>query len=107
MPSYLLIESRAPGSAAADRFVGDACRLRHGGARVVLALIQDGVLAAVPGVLPRLAEFTGAGGAVWAEDWSIAQRGVARSDLAAGVIAVGMDRIAETLLRQEVRAVWH
>ncbi|WP_326686081.1 MULTISPECIES: hypothetical protein [unclassified Streptomyces] len=108
MNEFLLIESSGPQLAAdAERFVGDACCLLREGADVALLLIEDGVVGAVSPLTPGVETYLRLGGELWADDFSLHQRGVAPEDMADGARAVDMAAVAERLLRANVRAVWH
>ncbi|MFH8370237.1 hypothetical protein [Streptomyces sp. NPDC018031] len=105
---HLLIESGGPESGpACARFLGDAVRLAEDGHRVVLLLIENGVLAALPGACPEIDRLAGLGAELWVDGFSAAQRALATGDLSPAARLVDMDRVAATLLEPAVRAVWH
>jgi H2-forming N5,N10-methylenetetrahydromethanopterin dehydrogenase-like enzyme len=93
---HLLIETKNAG----EGFLRSAAVLAGAGHPVVLALLQDGV-AADRALLAGLAT---AGVTVLADDFSLSQRAVAPSD---AVTVVDVDRLAELVLADDVRVVWH
>ncbi len=101
MQEYVFFESRDPFESAEVPLHHElAASLAQEGGRVALFLVQNGVLAARRGVrcqpLARLAE---TGVEVLADEFSLRERGIAPSTLAAGVracpIDVALDRLAE------------
>ncbi|MGP3990908.1 hypothetical protein [Streptomyces sp. 3N207] len=108
MNEFLLIESSGPQfGSGAERFVGDACRLLREGADVTLLLIEDGVVGSVPALTPGVEDCLRLGGELWADAFSLHQRGVAPEDVVSGARVVEMEDVAERLLRAGVQAVWH
>jgi sulfur relay (sulfurtransferase) DsrF/TusC family protein len=108
MDTYLLIESGGPHAGpGSERFVGDATRLVRDGEDVSLVLVEDGVVAAVPAVLPAVDAYLRQGGALWVDSFSLRQRSVDPADLLPGSRVVEMDDVARKLLESGVRAVWH
>ncbi|NJC70670.1 hypothetical protein HC031_13240 [Planosporangium thailandense] len=105
---HLLIESQGPfaGPACAS-FLRDAATLAASGEAVTLLLLQDGVGAAVEPGAPTLADPLARGVRVWADDFSVAQRGIHPDDLPAAVRVVSMSDVAELVLLPGVRVVWH
>ena len=106
MRRYLLIETKGvwagPGC---SRFCDDALALSLAGHDVSLTLLADGVTAAVPGALHRLAEFPR--GAVLAERLSLAARAMTAGELAPQVEVTELDAVARRLLEPDVKVVWH
>ncbi len=106
--SHLLVETGGPWSGpSCARFLRDAQALAGTGQPVRLVLIQNGVTAAVRGALPELGGLPDAGVEVWADDFSLGQRGLLRSALEPSVRVVGMPEITARLLEPSVRVVWH
>jgi len=105
---HLLVETHGPwagpGCAA---FLRDAAALVHAGRRILVLLVQDGVLAALPHGPGALDELMDAGGAVWVDRYSWVHRGLSTVDPAAGVTWVGMDEVAGRVLDPAVQVVWH
>lgn len=107
MAGHLLIESRGPTAGpGCARFVLDATALARSGHRVDLVLIQAGVIAAVPGLVPEVEDAVSAGVRVWVDAYSSAQWGYETSDMME-VRVIDMADVAEILLEDDVRAVWH
>ncbi|MBP8534902.1 DsrE family protein [Streptomyces sp. MK37H] len=110
-PPHLLIESRGPwAGAACGAFVRDARTLALSGHPVQLVLVQDAVTAAVcepeedSAEVRALAE---AGGEVWVDDFSLAQRGLPADRLIPEARVVGMPEVSARVLAPGVRVVWH
>ncbi|MET9657650.1 hypothetical protein [Streptomyces sp. NPDC006510] len=108
MNRHLLIETQGPwaGRECAS-FVRDAAALADGGHRTQLFLLQEGVLGAVPGVLPELDSYLAADGDLLVDRYSAAQRGLKQEQLVAGSRLVDMDEIAGSVLDAAVKVVWH
>ncbi|WP_216206400.1 hypothetical protein [Amycolatopsis aidingensis] len=105
---YLMIESQGPWSGPnASRFVRDAGELAAAGHEVVLLLVQDGVLAAVPEASTAVRGVLDGGGQVWVDGFSLRQRALAATAPPAGTVLVEMDAVAEELLSTDGQAVWH
>jgi len=102
MPNYLLIESRDPFSTQAVLgHVELAVALRRAGSQVALYLVQNGVLPCRAGADgDALHEALAAGVEVFADDFSLQERGIAEADLARGVklapITTVVDRLAQS-----------
>lgn len=104
---HLLVESQPrsePGEAS--RFLRAAQRLAVAGTPTVLFLIDDGIAAAV-GDQPEVVRVVAAGGEVWADEISLAQRTIPVATLAPGVVATGLDKVAPLLFDPAVQVVWH
>ncbi|UYQ64821.1 DsrE family protein [Streptomyces peucetius] len=105
-PRLLLIESQ--GRVAQDTgFRRDAVTQVLTGSSVLLFLVQDGVLLAVPGSDEDLDRFQKGGGVLAADGFSLAQRGLDTDLLRPELRVVGMDEVAGWLLDPAVRVVWH
>ncbi|MCM2387934.1 hypothetical protein [Streptomyces albipurpureus] len=108
MAEYLLVESQGryagPGS---QDFLGDAVRLVESGHTVTVLLIENGVTDGIGSVSDPLGRLIDAGARVWVDGFSLEQRAVLASRLRPGVRPVGMDEVAEHLLRPGVQGVWH
>ena len=107
MRDYLLLESRDPFECSdVPRHQELAESLAKEGHRVALFLVQNGVLAARRGgrsqPLTRLAD---SGVEVLADDFSLRERGIAPSALAAGVKSCSID-IALDRLTEGRKALW-
>lgn len=116
---YFLIESQGrwagPGWA---RFARDAVELARAvcgpGRGVWLFLVQDGVTAALPPDSDGrdtpgtpVTVLLDAGGQVWADQFSLAQRAIRPAALLPGVEITDMDKAAAKILEPGIRAVWH
>jgi hypothetical protein len=105
-PRLLLIESQ--GQPAPDSgFRRDAVTQVLTGHSVLLFLVQDGVVLAVPGSDEDLDRFQKGGGVLAADGFSLAQRGLDTDLLRPELRVVGMDEVAGWLLDPAVRVVWH
>jgi sulfur relay (sulfurtransferase) DsrF/TusC family protein len=108
MAEHLLIETRGtwdgPGC---DRLANDALALARGGHKVNLVLLEDGVTAALPGAVPALDELASSGGAVWVDELSLRQRGLAAAELGSDMRHVDAHAVAEKLMDPDVRVLWH
>jgi hypothetical protein len=106
--AYVLIETagpwRGPGCA---RFVSDAVELCRAGHPVQLVLLQDGVTAALPGTVPELEEGLGHGVELWADEFSLTQRGLPAQKLTPATRVVSMTEVALRILDPATRVVWH
>jgi hypothetical protein len=105
-PRLLLIESQGrvtqePG------FRRDAVTQVLTGQSVLLFLVQDGVVLAVPGSDEDLDHFQKGGGVLAADGFSLAQRGLDPALLRPELLIVGMDEVAGWILDPAVRVVWH
>lgn len=108
-PGHLLVASRGPWSGpGADRFLVDAAALAGTGAPVTVLLLADAAPFAAPGGGPAgLVALLAAGGRVWVDRFSAAQRGLGGICLPPGVEWVDAEDVAGPLLDPGVRVVWH
>ena len=106
MPNYLFIESRGPG--ARDAFGGAlAGALARDGARVALLLVQNGALAARRDArAPLLDELAATGVPVFADEFALRERGIARDRLRPGVEPALIDIVIDRLL-DGWHVIWH
>ncbi|WP_431782930.1 hypothetical protein [Streptomyces chumphonensis] len=108
MTELLLVQSDDPAhSPGGERFVEDALHLAAAGHRTSLFLVDNAVFAALPGALPRVADFLGAGGHVLVDAFSAQQRSLTPDDLLAQARTVEMDDLAARLLDPQTKVVWH
>lgn len=106
MRSYLLIESRSDQEDAAVAVLRRrAVQLRRAGHRVTLFLVQNAVLTG--DATPTLAELLDAGVAVWVDDLSLANRGLATRPGPEGLRTGGMPELIRMLMDPDVVPVWH
>jgi sulfur relay (sulfurtransferase) complex TusBCD TusD component (DsrE family) len=108
MNEYLLIASRDPYTHVSARRCFDlASTLAGEGNRVTLFLIQNGVFPARPSSgSADLTSLSQAGVRVLADDFSLRERGIAESELAAGVSPASIEVVIEAL-EEGARTLWH
>lgn len=106
-PRLLLIESQGRIAQDAGGFRRDAVTQVLTGHAVLLFLVQDGVVLAVPGSDEDLDRFQKGGGVLAADGFSLAQRGLDEALLRPELRVVGMDEVAGWILDPAVRVVWH
>jgi hypothetical protein len=106
MANYLLIESR-------DHFAREgfctelAGALSRDGARVAVLLVQNGVLSARAGAhAGSLVGMAAAGVALYAEEFSLRERGIAADHLGHGVRPASLDIVIDRMA-EGWRVVWH
>ena len=106
MPNVLFIESR--GAGVRDAFSGTlAVALARDGAQVALLLVQNGALAARREArAAQLDELTAAGVPVYADEFALRERGIARDRLRPGVEPVLIDMVIDRLL-DGWQVIWH
>jgi hypothetical protein len=106
MPKYMLIESRDPFESNDVAFSYDlAIGLAKAGNQVTVLLVQNGVLAARRGARAEgLAAVLHAGVTILADDFSLAERGIAR--LTAGIEPAPID-VAVDHLAAGHKTLWH
>ncbi|GIG63045.1 hypothetical protein Lfu02_74170 [Longispora fulva] len=97
MTGFLLVDTGVDRQLAAD-----AAILAEAGHRVVLYLVQDGVTRAL-----RRHEPAGGDAAVWVDGASLAHRALRPEDLRPDATVVDMPQVADLLLADGVRVVWH
>lgn len=102
---YLLVETRQGDTV--ELFARDAVTLASAGHRVRLLLIGDGVGAAAGRPPQAITGFLAAGGELWVDDFTLAQRAIPLTSLVAGAVVVSMAQVAQLLGEEHVRAVWH
>jgi sulfur transfer complex TusBCD TusB component (DsrH family) len=108
MSKYLLVESRDPFDSNDVAFSYDlASGLAKLGHEVTLLLIQNGVLAARRGAkADGLARVMSARVTVLADDFSLAERGIAASRLATGITPAPIDVVVDHLAAGH-KTLWH
>lgn len=106
MANYLMIESRD--SFAREGFCGALARtLARDGSQVAVLLVQNGVLPARRGArADALAALAAAGVALFADEFSLRERGIAADRLGHGVQPVPLDMVIDRLA-DGWRVVWH
>jgi predicted peroxiredoxin len=108
MANYLLIESRDPFDSNDVTFVYDlATNLKKQGNEVTVFLVQNGVLPARKSPRSdRLAQLVNDGVNVFADDFSLKERGINNDRLVSGVASKGVDYIVDRLA-DGWKAIWH
>ncbi|MFL6208700.1 MAG: DsrE family protein [Pyrinomonadaceae bacterium] len=109
MTNYLFIESRDPFESLDVRFVAEtATALKERGHAVTVFLVQNGVLAtrrdARASYLAQLAE---SGVTLWADDFSLAERGIQPAELHASVQPSSIEMLVDALAQENTKAIWH
>jgi predicted peroxiredoxin len=108
MAKYMLIESRDPFESKDVAFsYGLASGLAKAGHHVTILLVQNGVLAARAGA--KAEGFAGviqAGVKVLADDFSLAERGIGRARLTAGVEPSPIDVVIDHMAEGH-KTLWH
>jgi len=105
---YLLIESRDPFESNDTETLCDLAKgLKRQGHGVTLFLVQNGVLPArACPASAALSDVAQAGVEVLADDFSLAERGIASSGLASGIRAASLDVVVDQLAAGR-KAIWH
>jgi sulfur transfer complex TusBCD TusB component (DsrH family) len=108
MQHYLLIESRDNFGRSGGGFCVElALALAGQGESATVLLVQNGVLPARDGAQAQgLAELASAGVPVLADDFSLAERGIAASQLAKGVRASALDIVVDRMI-DGWKVLWH
>jgi hypothetical protein len=107
-PNYLFIESRSDFDGPRDPFAGAlACTLARRGARVAMLLVQNGALCARHGArAPQLDALAAAGVTVYADEFSLRERGIRVDRLRSDVEPAPLDIVIDRLL-DGWRVIWH
>ena len=108
MPKYLLIESRDPFDSNDTGFCCDLARqLSAANHQVTVFLVQNGVLPARAGTRSGdLGSLAGAGVSVLADSFSLRERGIDETRLAAGIAAAPLDVVLDALA-EGAQVIWH
>ncbi len=108
MDKYMLIESRDPFDSNDVAFCYElAIGLAKAGNEVTLLLVQNGVLPARRGAkTDGLAAVLEAGVKVLADDFSLAERGIEASRLAAGIASTPLDVVIDHMAAGH-KTLWH
>jgi len=107
MAKYLLIESRDPFETDVSTYLDLAANLKKEGNEVILFLVQNGVLPArKSGRSQMLSKLADAGVEVYADDFSLRERGITSGRLAPGVKAAPIDMVVDQLAEGR-KALWH
>jgi predicted peroxiredoxin len=107
MSRYMLIETRDPFDSNDVAFSYElAANLAAAGNEVTVLLIQNGVLPARGGKADGLAALMKAGVKVLADDFSLAERGIERERLLAGIAPAPIDVVIDHLAAGH-KALWH
>jgi hypothetical protein len=108
MANYLLIESRDPFESGDVGFCHDLARqLVMAGQGVTLFLVQNGVLPARRAAKTSgLSELIEAGVEVFADDFSLRERGIPFDRLQPGIKPSALDLVIDRLA-EDCKAIWH
>ena len=107
---YVFIESRDPFESPDTGFVADTAEaLLARGRSVTIFLVQNGVLATRSGAArgAHLGRLAGAGVTVFADDFSLRERGIEAGELWAGVPAASIETLVDLIVRPDAKTVWH
>lgn len=109
MISYVFIESRDLFETRDTRFVAEtAAALKAVDNEVTVFLVQNAVLAARAGCQNSyLFDLIAAGVRVLADEFSLAERGIAPEALRTGVCPSGLGPLVEMLAREDTRPMWY
>lgn len=108
MANYLLIESRDPFDTQDGGFGHELTRrLARDGAQVCVLMVQNGVLAARTGARANgLADLIGAGVSVYADEFSLKERGIPAARLASGISPTSLDIVVDRMV-EGWKVIWH
>ncbi len=100
MTSYLVVESRDPfESHGFARRCELAAALKADGSSVTVFLVENGVIAARSAArLREIEQLAKSGVVVLADEFSLRERGIAQSELAAAVKRVGLAAVVEQMV---------
>lgn len=105
--AQFLVESQSPvGQGTASGFLRAARHIAEAYRTTDLLLIDGGVGFAVDAA-GEVAGVLDAGGRVWVDEVSLAERGIEIGDLAPGVVVAALDAVADPMFDPDVRVVWH
>ena len=109
MTKYLFIESRDPFESRDTRFVEEtAVALKQAGHEVTVFFVQNGVMPTRSNARSSyLACLTRAGVKLLADDFSLAERDIRSTELLAGIQPANIDRLVDSLLQENTKAIWH
>ena len=106
MGKYLFIESRdAFESHDVEQTWNLASQLAGKGSDVTMFLVQNGVLAAREGAQVSTLD-AAAGVTVLADDLSLAERGIGRESVRAGVEVAGIDALTDLIMEDGRKPIW-
>jgi hypothetical protein len=105
---YVLIETQAPFDSADVDATYDLAKGLGDVADVSVFLAGNGVLATRKSSVAatRLTDLA-TSTTVWADDFSLRERGIRRDELVAGVVPAPMDRLVELVTAPGTKAIWH
>ncbi len=109
MTNYIFIESRDPFESRDTQFVEEtAIALKKGGHKVIIFLVQNGVLACRRNVSDSyLARLTEAGVTLLADDFSMRERGIQSAELLSSVLPSNIETLVDALVQENTKAIWH
>jgi predicted peroxiredoxin len=106
--SYVVIETRDPTEFADVTATYELCRsLADAGAPVTVYLAQNGVFPVRKNsaAAPHLAALT-AVARVWADDFSLRERGIADDELGADIGRASIDSLVDLITEDDSRVIW-
>lgn len=107
MSLYFLIQSQEPfTNAAASVGFELAADLARSGNDVIVYLVENGVFPARSGAAQALRPLAEAGVTVLADDFSLRERGIEASRIAAGVSAAPISRVIDAMA-EGARMIWN
>jgi predicted peroxiredoxin len=110
MPKYLLIESRDPfENRESEKFLEMAGDLAKNGDRVILFLVQNGVLVSRKGSLftPKIKELLKHNVRIHADTFSVDERGIQERERLDQISLSGINEMLEILLEPGTKVIWH
>lgn len=109
MEKYLLISSRDPFACAETESLYDLAKgLVRRGDEVTFFLVQNGVLPARKNPkFPVFQDLIRAGVEVFADDFSLQERGILPEALFPGIRRESIDILVDQLLDRRTKAIWH
>jgi sulfur relay protein TusB/DsrH len=107
MGNYVVIETRDPFEHA-DVTYDLATSLAQSGSGVTVFLAQNGVLpvrrtSSMAGTIAELAGQV----SLWADDFSLRERGIGQDELVPGVTPASMESLVELVAQADSKVIWH
>lgn len=109
MAHYVFIESRDPFDSRDSQFVVEtASALKKAGNDVTVYLVQNGVLGARQAAKgSHVGQLASAGVRVLADDFSLRERGIQKSECVSSVRESSIDSLVDLLIEEKTKAIWH
>jgi sulfur relay (sulfurtransferase) complex TusBCD TusD component (DsrE family) len=107
--TYIFIETRDPFESRDTRFVEEmATALKERRHKITVFLLQNGVLASRKnGADSYLARLADAGVALFADDFSLRERGIQTREMHAGIQSASIEALVDALVQENTKAIWH